>query len=67
MVDQISQLSTGTLEFATLSAKVKALTSFLMDGAILPETLKQHGNLLLAFTAFTVGAEKASAIFPYFK
>jgi len=66
MVDQISQLPTGALEFATLSAKVKALTSFLMDGAILPETLKQHGKLLLAFTAFTAGAATASAIFPYF-
>ncbi|KAH3976902.1 hypothetical protein HBH51_073900 [Parastagonospora nodorum] len=63
MVDQISQLPTGALEFTTLSAKVKALTGFLIDGAILPETLKQHGTLLLAFTA---GAAAASATLPYF-
>jgi hypothetical protein len=63
MVAQVSQLPTGTLELATLSAKVKALTGFLMDGAILPETLKQHGTLLLAFTA---GAAAASATFTYF-
>ncbi|EAT91383.2 hypothetical protein SNOG_01734 [Parastagonospora nodorum SN15] len=63
MVDQISQLPTGALEFTTLSAKVKALTGFLIDGAILHETLKQHGTLLLAFTA---GAAAASATLPYF-